>query len=182
MNKMMEIWKPIDGYDGNYEVSNYGNIRRGDHIKSLSVWNAYKVVTLYKDGKPKTMYVHRIVAKAFLPNPLKKQFVNHIDCNKLNNHADNLEWCTRQENEIHAWAHGLKERIRETSKANAIIAREHVNNKISVTQFALNGDFIRVWDSATDAMRETGIDGSAITKCCRGKMDKTGGFRWAYTP
>lgn len=181
MNEVQEIWKPIDGYEGIYEVSSFGNVRGLKGLRHPSVWNQYKVVTLRKGGETKTVYVHRLVATAFSPNPLNKPCVNHIDCNKANNRADNLEWCTRQENELHAWAHGLKEKIRVTSRANAENARRHIHNKIPVTQLSENREAIAFWESASDAAKALNIDGSAITKCCRGKSKRVGGFKWQYT-
>lgn len=180
-NPICEEWRPIEGYEDLYEVSNLGRVRSHGSIRSVKPWNNYCVAKLYRNGNCKTAYVHRLVAKAFIPNPQNKHFVNHKDGDKRNNHADNLEWCTRQENEIHAWKHGLKERIRQTSRANAIIARTHVDNKIPVTQYSMNGSPIMNWPSAADAMREIGVDASAISKCCRGKLNQTGGYLWRYT-
>ena len=176
----MEIWKPIAETNGLYEISTTGCIKRGKRILKANTWNIYKVVRLKLNGKYKTCYVHRLVAEAFIANPENKDLVNHKDGNKLNNSVNNLEWCTKQENEKHAWEHGLKEKIRITSKENAKIARLYINNKIPVMQTDMNGNLIKIWDSATDAMKELKIDGSAITKCCRGKLKQSGGYRWQY--
>lgn len=176
-----EIWRPVKGWD-KYEVSNLGNIRRDGKNKKLSpAGNGYYVVRLSQDGRITSKSVHRIVAEAFLPLVDGKNYVNHIDCNRLNNNVNNLEWCTFQENEIHAWKHGRKEKIRQTSKENIKKAQANAyKNKIKVIQIDFDGNIIKVWDSASDAKRETGIDNSAITKCCRGKLKQTGGFRWQY--
>ena len=160
---MKEEWKDIEGYEGLYQVSSFGNIKKiaytaktkkgiryhkAKYIKQQLAKNGYYIVGLYKERKCKQYYVHRLVAKAFLEN--EKEMVNHIDGNKKNNMLSNLEWCTRQENEIHAWKIGLKEKIRETSKENLKIARLYLNNKIPVLQYTLDGDFIRKWESASD--------------------------------
>ena len=109
-----EIWKDIVGYEGLYQVSNYGK------IKSLVGWNGHKYykrekilketiekssnnyyrckITLKKDKKRKDFKVHQLVAKAFIPNPNNCKCVNHIDNNPLNNNVENLEWCTQEEN------------------------------------------------------------------------------------
>lgn len=116
-----EIWKPIDFTNGKYSVSNkgrvknngfYANIGNGlkrwvkPRIKRLGKHNqGYFSVSLHRS---KTYLVHRLVAGEFLDNPQKLEFVNHIDGNKTNNNVDNLEWCTRQENETHAFKVGLK--------------------------------------------------------------------------
>ena len=175
-----EEWKDIKGWEGVYEISNLGNIKRNGKTLKISVWSKYKVVRLHEKERTKTMYVHRLVAMNFIPNPENKPMINHKDGNKLNNEVSNLEWCTRQENEVHAWTHGMKEKIRITSKENLKIARCFIHTKIPVVQMDLDGNFIKKWDSASDAMKETGIDGSGITKCCRGKLKKTGGYKWQY--
>lgn len=97
----MEIWKDIDGYDGYYQVSNMGNVRnavKSKILKQQKSRNGYLTVSLTKNNKLTTYRVHRLVASAFIPNPDNKPSVNHIDCDPLNNKAENLEWCTAQEN------------------------------------------------------------------------------------
>ena len=94
----MEIWKDIDGYEGHYQVSNYGNVRsiktiptllKGDYQK-----NGYKRVYLWKNGKKQNLLVHRLVALSFLDNPHGHTDVNHLDENNSNNHVCNLHWCS----------------------------------------------------------------------------------------
>ncbi len=174
-----EIWKSIRESDG-YLISNYGNVKRNDNYLKLNAWSLYKTVRIKMNGKYRTLYVHRLVAEHFIPNPENKEIVNHKDGNKLNNCVDNLEWCTKQENERHAWKKGYKEKIRETSKANIKIARKFINNKIPVIQYDISGNFIKEWDCASTVMKEIKIDASAITKCCRGKFKKAGGYKWKY--
>jgi len=123
MEQSGEIWEYILGTDGRYSVSNIGNIRsngfevrNGNGVRRvrpriLKLQNhpqGYKVVNIKINDKYETLLVHRMVAMAFIPNPDNKEFINHIDGNKLNNCVDNLEWCTRQENENHAFMTGLK--------------------------------------------------------------------------
>ncbi|WP_297712050.1 NUMOD4 domain-containing protein [Clostridium sp.] len=113
-----EEWKSIKGYEGLYEISNFGR------VKSLLGWNGRKyiqrerilapykqqsnkyysrsVVKLTKDNKTKDFKVHRLVAEAFIPNPNNYKVVNHIDGNPLNNNVENLEWCTQKMNIKHA--------------------------------------------------------------------------------
>lgn len=119
MAKRLEEWKPIAGYEGYYEVSNFGNIRSVDricgkmprgadrHIKGQPIaptdsGHKYLIVHLKKDGKRQMRYVHRLVAEAFCEKPPGCNVVNHIDYNVHNNHDTNLEWTTQAENIRHS--------------------------------------------------------------------------------
>ncbi len=118
-------WLPVKGYEELYEVSDTGEVRSVDRV--LSVTNQkerlfkgrvllqtmnkqvqYKQVSLWKENKGTSYYVHRLVAEAFIPNPKGKPEVNHIDGNRQNNHISNLEWVTSGENSLHASKTGLR--------------------------------------------------------------------------
>lgn len=115
-----EIWKPVVGYEGLYEVSNTGKVRSlerittvgrrgiGKELKQYLLPCGYLDVSLSNSGKIKHKRVHRLVADAFCENPDGKGEVNHKDGNKQNNSACNLEWCTNSENMIHAYQQGLQ--------------------------------------------------------------------------
>lgn len=121
----MEQWKPIKGYEGCYEVSDLGNVRsvdrtvhtnirfnkarivRGRLLKLNLKNNGYYTVDLCKDGKISSQTVHRLVAKAFLPNPDSLKVVNHINGIKTDNNVSNLEWVSYKTNHWHAREHGL---------------------------------------------------------------------------
>lgn len=97
----MEIWKPIKGYEGLYEISSFGNVRslrrnttNGKIIKSQKTKTGYYRVGLCKNGKLKHYFVHRLVAKAFILNPDNLPQVNHKNECKTDNNVDNLEWCS----------------------------------------------------------------------------------------
>ena len=118
-------WLPVKGYEELYEVSDTGEVRSVDRV--LAVTNQkerlfkgrvllqtmnkqvqYKQVSLWKENKGTSYYVHRLVAEAFIPNPEGKPEVNHIDGNRQNNHISNLEWVTSGENSLHASKTGLR--------------------------------------------------------------------------
>lgn len=130
--QVKEEWRPVAGYEGLYEVSDLGRVRSLDrvvihkwageamkHGKVLSLRSrrgrpGYCFAALY-DGvskKQKRMSVHRLVAICFIGNPSKKQMVNHIDGNPLNNSVSNLEWCTASENSIHSFTLGTRKPAR----------------------------------------------------------------------
>lgn len=105
-NTNNEIWLPVVGYEDYYEVSNLGRVKSmifQNHriLKEHISLNGYCRVGLRKDGKQKTLTVHRIVAKAFIHNTNRLPEVNHKDHDKRNNHVSNLEWCTAKENTEH---------------------------------------------------------------------------------
>lgn len=109
----MEEWKTLEGFDnhqyGGYLISNYGRVKNG-HGKILYLVvtkKGYNKVQLYSNCKKKSPFVHRLVAKTFIPNPENLPQVNHKDTNKANNHVDNLEWCTNKQNAHHALANNL---------------------------------------------------------------------------
>lgn len=115
-----EIWKPIAGFEGCYEISNLGRVKSlarvskdGKQLRNvperilIQAKTNYPSVSLWKAGKLKVIKVHRLVATAFIDNPEAKPEVNHIDADRFNNKVSNLEWVTRQENVTHAHANGL---------------------------------------------------------------------------
>jgi hypothetical protein len=123
---MVETWLPVVGHEGYYEVSNFGNIRAVRYnnfgeivyarpIKSAVRPKGYLTVVLSKQSCTTNHLVHRLVAKAFIPNPMNLPEVNHLDGNKSNNSVSNLAWCTASENIQHAYDTGLKLRGKRTN-------------------------------------------------------------------
>ena len=110
-----EQWKPIERFNGEYEVSNLGRVRSMKKYRGMTARimpqtvqrKGYYAVTCWMDNKAICVKVHRLVIEAFKPNPDNMPCINHIDGNKLNNHIDNLEWCTYQQNMQHAVRTGL---------------------------------------------------------------------------
>lgn len=125
---MEEVWKPIEGYEGLYEVSNLGRVRslefrngsgRHRRITVLSPTDnghGYKIIGLLVNGKRKNHYVHRLVAKAFVPNPDSLPVIDHIDHDRGNNVADNLRWMTQGDNV--RYSRGLMCKPRQKPMAN----------------------------------------------------------------
>lgn len=107
---MTEVWKDIKGYEGLYEVSNLGYVRRKSNKKDLKPWHNYKgymKVALCKNGEKYEKFIHRLVAETFINNPDNLPQVNHINGNKDHNYVENLEWCTCKENIKHSYEHNL---------------------------------------------------------------------------
>lgn len=134
---MREIWKDVQGYEGQYKVSNLGRVksikRKLDSGRSVSekilnssskkkTQDGYLMVAL----AGKTFRVNRLVAAAFIPNPNNKPVVNHIDGDKENNKADNLEWATISENMLHAYRCGLKTAMIGEKNPNAKLTKDQV--------------------------------------------------------
>lgn len=187
-----EIWKDIPGYDGVYRVSNFGNILRMPRIvvdsigrkrlfpshlmRKYSGCHGYDYVTLSKDGVEESAFVQRVVAITFVKNddPQRKTEVNHIDENKKNNRADNLEWITSSENKRHGTG---KERMLATRKLNSSYGSEK-----KVGKFGSNGTLLAEYRSASEAARQNHTNVSNICACCRPNCRKKShlGYIWKY--
>lgn len=125
----METYKDILGFEGIYQISNLGNVKnimKNKVLKPRKHTNGYLRICLCKNGIVKDYFIHRLVASAFIENPLNKSDVNHIDGNKANNNIFNLEWSTRSENQKHAFSIGLNKISEQHKKANAIYNSKQV--------------------------------------------------------
>lgn len=173
-----EVWKSITGFKGIYMVSSLGRvkrIRRGNGTRIGSILKPqkrgmYLKVTLYDSRhQPHVFNIHRLVAKEFHRNRFNKPQVNHIDGNKYNNRADNLEWVTSSENNKHAYANGLSKWWVGQRKAT------QVNKKrVRCIESGL------IFESLRDAGRKTNIDETSICRVCKGKYTTAGGLHWEY--
>lgn len=174
-----EIWLPVKGYEGLYEVSSFGRVRSlgkgGSGNSKMRIMNnsydiyGYLVVGLYKNGKQKQFKVHRLVAEAFIPNWFNDTQINHIDEDKTNNHIDNLEWCSPKENSNHGT------RIRRITDKN-------INGKCSipVLQYTKEGMLVGEWPSMAEIERRLGFFHSGVIQCCTGKINHYKGYIWRY--
>lgn len=163
---MKEIWKDVKGYEGLYQISNLGNVKSKRKILK-PVDGEYLKVGLSKNGIQKTITIHRLVAQAFIDNPNKSNFVNHIDENKHNNIADNLEWCTNVYN-INYGERNKKDSINQS--------------KYKIVQKDKSGNLIRVWNNIWELTHETNYKKDNISCCCRGKYKYAYGYKWEYIP
>lgn len=164
MNKNLEIWKTIKGYE-DYQVSNYGRIKRNEKIlKPILSRNGYLHIFLYSKGKSKQFLVHRVVANTFIENKNNLKEINHKDGNKQNNIIDNLEWCTRKEN-VHHFLNSNK--LNET-KSKAVV------------QYDLKGNKINEYESIRKASKMTKIEAHNIIYCCKGQKATASNFIWKY--
>ena len=160
-----EIWCPIKGFEGLYEVSNLGRVKSigygKERILKLSIdKDGYLIVGLCKNGEQKKCKVHRIVAQTFIPNPQNLPQVNHIDENQSNNKVENLEWCDAKYNNNYG---------------------TH-NQRISkpVLQFTKDGEFVKEWKSATDVEMNLNYSQGNISSCCTGRYKSAYNFIWKF--
>lgn len=179
---MNEIWKTIKGYE-NYEISNHGRVRSKQWerkhycggtciipekiMKPTICERGYERIGLVRNGKQRSVFIHKLVAKAFIPNPLQKPFINHIDCNGLNNFVDNLEWCTQSENVQYAYNIGRCEHALDKKRKPVVAIK-------------IKSDEILQFKSMNDAGRHFGVGHQAISRCCLGKVKSAYGYKWRF--
>lgn len=120
---MDEIWKDIVGYEGKYYISNFGRVMNSNGLimKPMICSNGYQSACLWKNNRQQKLLIHRLVAIAFIDNPLSLSDVNHKDEDKSNNHADNLEWCTHLYNMNYG---NIRKKISASNKGR-ILTPEH---------------------------------------------------------
>lgn len=186
---MEEIWKNVVGYKGLYQVSNRGRVKsvprvvtykngtiqhRNGMVLSLPVHSCgYNRIILSKNANKVSLYVHRIVALAFIRNPENKSQVNHKNGIKTDNRVENLEWATCSENHYHSFKNGL-------NKGCTGWRGEKNARSVPVVQYSCNGGLIEEYPSMSDASRATGINPGNIYRSCNKDNAFAGGFKWEY--
>ena len=199
MNQEKEIWKPVVGFEGLYEVSNLGNVRSIDRVIRYSDGRVFnykgkiRKPTVHRDGYLYVMFsinrsiknvkVHRLVAEAFIPNPETKTYVDHIDTNRKNNKVSNLRWVTAKENANNS----LTKSKRQEEGKMAIITSRMIETRTKrgrktapkeILQINDSGAIIGHYNSITDASKKNGFDLSFIAKCVKCKNKKAYGCYW----
>jgi len=200
MKNTNEEWKDIPGWEGYFQASNLGRIRclernykiAGYNVfhlgkrksRILTLWendNGYMMVDLCVGGFKKHFTVHRLVTKAFIPNPDNLPCINHKDENPKNNYIhinpdgsvdlekSNLEWCTYKHNSN--WGSRNEKMVKNRGGKSACK---------QVLQYTLDGEFVAEYPSAAEAGRKIGVHVSGITFCCRGKYKQAYGYIWKY--
>ena len=176
---MDEKWRPVEGFEGLYEVSSFGRLKSyketstGKILSTINAKGDYIKVVLQGIGKKrKSISMHRLVAQTFLPNSKGLKVVNHIDGNKQNNVVSNLEWCSQKYN--------VRESMRLHPEQNEPIKKYNASRTIPVAQYTKSGEFIRMFKSAEEAANELGICERNIRQVASGTAHRktAGGFVW----
>lgn len=167
----MELWRDIRGYEGLYQVSNYGRVRSLDHyVKNRMGYrkiegkvlahnilkSGHHYINLSKNSVVEPKPIHVLVAIAFIPNPNGYEIVHHIDHNPSNNKVENLMWMSKEGH-------------------NALHNSKKVDQIDKVT-----GEVLHQWDSLADVERELGYKNQNISACCMGKIKSYKGCIWKY--
>lgn len=165
-----EIWKDIAGYEGLYQVSNFGRVKslnyngsRKDKIMVPYNVHGYRRIRISREKQAVSVGVHRLVAQAFILNPENKPQVNHIDGDKSNNNVSNLEWVNSSENTRHAY------RVLG-HRASGGRPKKRIKNL----------DTGEIFSSVKEAATLTGTNRTSIISCCKGIYKFAGRCRWAY--
>lgn len=169
----IEEWRVIKDFP-NYMVSSMGRVKNCDGVilKFQNSHRGYYYCNIYKNGNPKTIRIHRIVAETFIPNddPSHKTQCNHVNECKHDNRVSNLEWTSPKQNANHAT------RNKRISKAQ----KNHKKKSKRINQYTIDGIFIKEWPSTMEIERINGFRHNNISSCCNGKYKQAYGYMWKY--
>lgn len=185
-----EIWKDVRNFEGYYEVSNLGGLRRksryitdkngvtrfwkGKVLKLHENIDGYYRCILSKEGKVTHDSIHRLVAESFIDNPNNYPVINHKDEDPSNNCVENLEWCTIEYNN----AYGT--RIKRM-KNNKQFQQRHAENRMPVLKFSLQGELLEKFKSLKEAYKSSEeYSKSGVHHCCTGRLNTYKGYFWIY--
>lgn len=179
----IEIWKDIIGYEGLYQVSNFGNVKSLDRcvpfgtnhriVKSKILKPILSTSGYSKVALPKNLYIHRIVLTSFVGICDLKPHVNHINGIKTDNRLENLEWVTARENLIHS-----KTVLGNVNYLKGKHGKDHPQSKKVIQINRMTGYVISNFDSIADAEKEVGVSG--VSSSCIGKSNIAGNYIWVF--
>lgn len=179
-----EIWKPVIGYEGLYEVSNLGRLKRVAAARGTQIGHILKPAKDKKGylrtriadikGSARTVKLHRLVAQAFHPNPFYWPEVNHLDANKQNNNASNLEWCTGLQNSKHASENGL------LKGCWAGKTGESHNRSVKLNAINIDTSEVKTVTGINEAARLFKTNAAAIWRTIKGEYRHTKRWRFEY--
>lgn len=194
----VEIWRPVVGYEGYYKISNFGRVKsverfvnQGEYVRHVNERikkshigaYGYTSITLCKDGKSRSIPIHRMLAAAFIPNPEEKTEIDHINTDKTDYSLKNIRWVTPKENSNNKLTlqhcrektystESLKKRLNTRKAGNTITAPK------TVYQYTKEGILVKEFFSLTEAERETGINHNSIHRALDDCTLSAGNYLW----
>lgn len=176
-----EQWKEIPWRQG-YSISTAGRMKhKGKILKCyLDKSNGYYIFNFYDKGKTTKEYIHRIVAKVFISNPLNKNEIDHINTIRTDNHIENLRWVTRSENRTNPLTVLKRIGIQMSEQGKKSMILKKIDKGLKVVQYSLSDEFIAEYPAIRSAGRQTGIGSDRICRACNGVIKTAGGYKWKY--